>query len=139
MFTTIFLIVLFLIGLYLSGLGLKGVIKNAKTKLLEVKLEVIEFEEQKNHDDHTVYAPVFRVFSGEYQGTTKLSIYEEVTDKHTLKVGDIIDGYIALPEKELLAKESLPMKTWMPRWVLVIGVGLILASVYFSGVFSSTS
>jgi len=134
-----FWIALFLIGLYLFQLGLKNILKHKDSKLEAVKLEVVDFEEQKNHDDHTVYAPVFKVFSGIYQGTTKLSIYEEVTDKHSLKVGDIIDGYIALPEKDLIAKESLPMRTWMPRWILAIGIVLILASVYFSGILSSTS
>jgi len=133
MFSLIFSAVLFLIGLYLAATSLPKVSKNAKNKVVAVKLEVVEFKEQRTVEDHTVYAPVYKVFSGEYQGISKLSLYEEVTDKYTLKVGDLIDGFIVLPDEDLISKESLPMKTWMPILVSIIGFGLMIVAMFLSG------
>ena len=127
----IFSIILFLFGIYFIGVGGFVVYQNKKDKLIEVKLEVVAFEVQEDHESNEISVPVYRVYAGEYQGITKVSIYDEASSAKKLKVGDLIDGFIALPSKNLISKDSLPMKNWMPIWALVIGIGLMLASVYF--------
>ena len=123
--------VLFLVGLYFTGVGVFAIYQNKINKLVEVKLEVISFKIQEDHESTEIRVPVYRIFSGEYQGITKVSIYDEENFTKKLKIGDLIDGFISLPSKDLVSKDSLAMKKWMPIWSLIIGIGVLIASVYF--------
>jgi len=124
-------VILLLLGVYFTGLGLFFLYQNRRSELVEVKLEVIAFEEQEDHEHNKINVPVYKVFAGEYQGVTKLSVHDETNYTETLKVGDLIDGFIDLPNQDLISNNGLPMKNWMPVWLIVIGVGLLFAGFYF--------
>ena len=122
--------ILLLFGVYLTGLGLFFILQNMKNKLEEVKLEVVAFEKREDHKSNEINVPVYKVFAGEYQGITKVCRYNEGDIAKKLNVGDLIDGFIALPNKDLISKDSVPIKKWMPIWLLVIGIGIVFVCLY---------